>query len=106
MSTLQEKKTLLENKLEALQEQVGFCLYKYDYHHQNNEENILKKECNLLIAVKDSTQYLLKEYNILSSKIIEANNKCNEVEKLLVSMGLMASTTKEVGASKESQEYD
>lgn len=87
MANLNSTLHLLEEKLDELQRNTKFCVNNYDYHHKNNERQILQNVKGILKdSLMEGKQFIESMENMRSS-IKAARKKCNEIDELLENLG-------------------
>ncbi|KAM7348252.1 uncharacterized protein ACRADG_007670 isoform 1-T11 [Cochliomyia hominivorax] len=88
MSSLNEILKSLEEKLEDLQRDTKFCVNNYDYHHKNNEHEIVQTLQGILKeSLNDGQQFLSYMKNVQSS-IERARTKCCKIDEMLTDLGV------------------
>ncbi|KAI8127856.1 hypothetical protein CVS40_2454 [Lucilia cuprina] len=99
MSSFNDTIKLLKEKLDDLQRDTQFCVNNYDYHHKNNEYEIIQDlHCILKDSLVDGQEFLSYMENIRSS-IETARRKCSDIDVLLVDLGV------DTEISEESDNY-
>lgn len=88
MSSLSDTLKQLEEKLEDLQRDTKFCVNNYDYHHKNNENEILEQLNGILNESYQDVQEFLNNIEKVRVLMHTANKKCSEVDKLLKDFGV------------------
>lgn len=88
MTSLNEILKSLEDKLEDLQRDTKFCVNNYDYHHKNNEDEIIQNLQDILKeSLQDGQEFLSQMKNVRSS-IDTARKKCSEIDEMLEKLGV------------------
>ncbi|XP_037816779.1 uncharacterized protein LOC119607084 isoform X2 [Lucilia sericata] len=99
MSSFNDTIKLLKEKLDDLQRDTQFCVNNYDYHHKNNEYDIIQDlHCILKDSLVDGQEFLSYMENIHSS-VETARKKCSDIDVLLVDLGV------DIEISEEADNY-
>ena len=88
----------LEDKLEDLRRDTRFCFNNYDYHHKNNEYEIMENLQDILKeSLKDGEEFLNRMKSVRSS-ITTARKTCSELDDLLLKVGVNPDTSNTTAA--------
>ncbi|TMW52493.1 hypothetical protein DOY81_002453, partial [Sarcophaga bullata] len=97
-STLMQTLRSLEDKLEDLRRDTRFCFNNYDYHHKNNEYEIMDNLQDILNeSLQDGEEFLNRMKNVRSS-ITTARKTCSELDDLLLKVGINPDTSNTAAA--------
>lgn len=78
-NTVYETQRHIDDKLDILRQQVHFVSCRYDYHHKNNELEILQRKICLL--EKAASTY--KSFVTQQRKLLEAIDTCKQKSYLV-----------------------
>ncbi|XP_075156192.1 uncharacterized protein LOC142229514 [Haematobia irritans] len=88
MSSLSDVLRDMDDKIEDLYRDTKFCLNNYDYHHKNNEYEVLNKmKCILDECAPDGKRFI-KSMKKFKDTIDLARKKCSEVDDLLKELNI------------------
>lgn len=92
-STITQVLKSIEDKLEDLWRDVRFCLNNYDYHHKNNEYEIMESLQNILNESLQDGEEFFHRMKTVRSSITTARKKCSELDELLLKVGVNPDTS-------------
>ncbi|XP_011295585.1 uncharacterized protein LOC105262376 isoform X2 [Musca domestica] len=91
MSNLMDIFRDIEDQIDDLQRDTKFCLNNYDYHHKNNEYEILKKIQNILEESASDGPEFQMNLEQMKETIQVAQRKCLEVDEIIKDLGITKS---------------
>lgn len=78
----------LEDKIDDLQRDTKFCINNYDYHHKNNEPEILAKIQTVLAECGPEADVFHKNMEQFKETIAKARMKCAELDDIMKEFGI------------------
>ncbi|XP_055909641.1 uncharacterized protein LOC129944318 [Eupeodes corollae] len=83
MTDLKEIRTKVDYKIEELRQQAYFAINKYDYHHKNDELQILEQQIEILGQVTGTYTRFLNEMQKFNQTLNDAKQMSAEFDQLL-----------------------
>lgn len=86
MTEFDEIQRKIDIKLAELRQQAHYAIHKYDYHHKNDELQIIAEQKEILNQVSSTCAKFLNEMQKFNKKLNDAKQMSTELEQLLMQL--------------------